>query len=318
MPMKKTILLPFLIFPLTIFAQWQPINSAGTDTGNIYHLNGNVGVGTNNPKSKLHVFDGSYRNYYVNRTIPGYTEDSQGVNYILLHKAYVSKLLEECYVMGKISAIRGGTSAWNRKITFEVNTASSYNNTRGSLISYNEGVRLVYVTYNAQRYLAVEIANNSMLYGVSFTGYGDNETLQIVYDQQVSNVSDFTTMDNIIIQANSVGIGTKSPDAKLTVKGNIHAEEVKVDLSVPAPDYVFEKNYSLRSLQEVENYINQNKHLPEIPAAKDLEANGVNLGEMNMLLLKKVEELTLYVIELKKENEKQQSLLEVLIEKQKD
>ena len=53
-------------------------------------------------------------------------------------------------------------------------------------------------------------------------------------------------------------------------------------------------------------YIKSNKHLPEVPSAKEMEANGVQLGEMNMLLLKKIEELTLYVIELKEENEKQQ------------
>ena len=80
---------------------------------------------------------------------------------------------------------------------------------------------------------------------------------------------------------------------------------MKVDLNVPGPDYVFEKNYDLRPLTEVEAYINQNKHLPEIPAAKEMEKDGVNLGEMNMMLLKKVEELTLYMIDLKKENEAQ-------------
>jgi hypothetical protein len=104
-----------------------------------------------------------------------------------------------------------------------------------------------------------------------------------------------------ITQDGKLGIGTISPDAKLTVKGNIHAEEVKVDLTVPGPDYVFEAQYNLPSLQEVENYIQQNKHLPEVPSAKEMEQNGINLSEMNMLLLKKVEELTLYVIELKKE-----------------
>ncbi|RXG11371.1 hypothetical protein DSM03_1178 [Leeuwenhoekiella aestuarii] len=94
----------------------------------------------------------------------------------------------------------------------------------------------------------------------------------------------------------NVGIGTQSPDEKLTVKGNIHAEEVRVDLSVPAPDYVFEKDYDLKTLDEVENYIIANKHLPEIPSANDFERDGIPTGEMNMLLLKKVEELTLYIL----------------------
>ncbi len=97
-----------------------------------------------------------------------------------------------------------------------------------------------------------------------------------------------------------VGIGTSSPDALLAVSGQVHAQEVKVSITVPGPDYVFEKDYKLTSLEEIKNYINQNKHLPEVPSAKEMEKNGVQLGEMNMLLLKKIEELTLYVIEQNK------------------
>lgn len=103
----------------------------------------------------------------------------------------------------------------------------------------------------------------------------------------------------------NVGIGTTTPDSKLTVKGNIHAEEVKVDLSVPGPDYVFKENYDLRSLEEVQNYIKEHGHLPNIPSAKEMETNGIQLGKMNMRLLEKIEELTLYVIQLKKENQNQ-------------
>jgi hypothetical protein len=94
----------------------------------------------------------------------------------------------------------------------------------------------------------------------------------------------------------NVGIGTTSPDQLLTVNGTIHSKEVKVDLSVPAPDYVFEKEYKLPSLEEIKTYIDQNKHLPDVPSAKEMETNGVQLGEMNMLLLKKIEELTLHMI----------------------
>lgn len=107
------------------------------------------------------------------------------------------------------------------------------------------------------------------------------------------------------LSGGNVGIGTTSPDARLAVKGQVHAQEVKVDLSVPGPDYVFEKGYTLPSLESVKTYINQNKHLPEVPSAKEMEANGINLSEMNMLLLKKVEELTLYMIEQQKTNEVQ-------------
>ncbi len=107
-----------------------------------------------------------------------------------------------------------------------------------------------------------------------------------------------------------VGIGTNYPDAKLTVAGNIHAQEVKVTIDAgTGPDYVFEKDYDLKSLEETEKFIKSEKHLPEIPSAKEMEADGVRLGEMNMLLLKKIEELTLYTIEQQKLLNEQQQLL---------
>lgn len=100
-----------------------------------------------------------------------------------------------------------------------------------------------------------------------------------------------------------VGIGTSSPDAMLTIKGKVHAEEIKVDLSVPGPDYVFYEDYDLKSLEEVQRYILEHGHLPNIPSAQEMEDQGIQLGEMNMKLLEKVEELTLYIIEIKTELE---------------
>ena len=107
----------------------------------------------------------------------------------------------------------------------------------------------------------------------------------------------FNTNGQSYFNGGNVGIGTITPDEKLTVKGKIHAEEVRVDLSVPGPDYVFEKQYQLTPLAEIQKYISVNKHLPEVPSAKEMESNGINLSEMNMLLLKKVEELTLHLIQ---------------------
>ncbi|HRK55437.1 MAG TPA: tail fiber protein [Cyclobacteriaceae bacterium] len=101
-----------------------------------------------------------------------------------------------------------------------------------------------------------------------------------------------------IIEDGNVGIGTETPDSKLTVKGIIHTQEVKVDLNGSvAPDYVFEKDYPLTSLEELKSYIEQNKHLPEVPSAKEMEEEGINLKEMNLLLLRKIEEMTLHLID---------------------
>lgn len=98
----------------------------------------------------------------------------------------------------------------------------------------------------------------------------------------------------------NVGIGTTSPKAKLAVEGNILAKEIKVTNNIAVPDYVFEPDYNLPSLSEIETYVKENKHLPEIPSAKDIARDGLDLGEMNLLLLKKVEELTLHLIEKEK------------------
>ena len=94
-----------------------------------------------------------------------------------------------------------------------------------------------------------------------------------------------------------MGIGIEDPNSKLVVDGKINSEEVNVEI-INGPDYVFEPDYDLRTLEETKAYIAQYKHLPEIPSAKEMEANGVDLGEMNMLLLKKIEELTLHQIQL--------------------
>jgi hypothetical protein len=103
----------------------------------------------------------------------------------------------------------------------------------------------------------------------------------------------------------NVGIGTDNPTYKLSVRGNIRSNEVVVETGWA--DYVFANDYKLKTLAEVESFIQQHKHLPNIPSAKEIESNGLHIGDVQKRMMEKIEELTLYVIDLKKEIEQLKS-----------
>lgn len=113
------------------------------------------------------------------------------------------------------------------------------------------------------------------------------------------------TSNVFITPTGNVGIGKQNPTDKLEVNGQIHAKSVKVNLKEWA-DYVFLEGYDLVRLREIENYINTHGHLPEVPSTEEVQENGIDLGQMNTLLLKKIEELTLHLIEKDHQVEKLQ------------
>jgi hypothetical protein len=111
----------------------------------------------------------------------------------------------------------------------------------------------------------------------------------------------------------SLGIGTAAPGSyKLAVEGTIGARKIKVTLDNPWPDYVFHPTYRLPSLKEVEQYIQSHKHLAGIPSAVDVERDGLDIGENQVELVKKIEELTLYLIEQDKRLQALQEEIEKL------
>lgn len=106
-----------------------------------------------------------------------------------------------------------------------------------------------------------------------------------------------------------LGINVQNPNYTLDVNGTVHAKEVKVDMEGWA-DYVFQEDYQLPTLEEVERHINEKGYLPHIPSTKEVTENGLSIGESQKLLLQKIEELTLYTIEQNKLNKEQSLLLQ--------
>ncbi|TKC05242.1 hypothetical protein [Pedobacter frigoris] len=128
---------------------------------------------------------------------------------------------------------------------------------------------------------------------------------------------DLVTIGNLKIKGNglnyieegTLGIGTTDTKGyKLAVAGNVIAESVKVKLQGAWPDYVFTPSYKVPTLQETEKHIKDKGHLPGIPSASEVKANGVDLGDMNAKLLQKIEELTLHLIEKNKQLQEQKLL----------
>jgi len=116
----------------------------------------------------------------------------------------------------------------------------------------------------------------------------------------------------VITPGGYIGIGTTSPDKSLTVNGTIHAKEVLVDYAIPFPDYVFDKKYTLRTLYDVDAFIKDRGHLPDIPSAEEVGEKGINLAELQVRLLQKIEELTLYAVDQQKRLDEQQARIDAL------
>jgi hypothetical protein len=292
--------------------------------------NGNIGIGTTNPGSyKLYVNGNSYVNGSL--TFPAVADDGTKSRTHLSFPVktdgfYISTQQLSRDKMEVLFKLRDNTTGDSFRMWFDDYRGAEHD--RNPFIVYGDRVLLASDGGN------VGIGTNSPNALLDVEG-NRGELIRLTYDNTAGYVRGFKSgqkhwyvgaggsVDDVHfanyrnarlhLMTNSqyrlsiggngnVGIGITNPTHKLTVNGVISATEVKVS-TTPNSDFVFEPEYQLRPLEEVDAFIRENKHLPDIPSAAEFKENGVGLGEMDNMLLQKIEELTLYVIELKKENE---------------
>jgi hypothetical protein len=305
-----------------------PVNIQGTMSGvgatiiSLQAEGGNVGIGTTSPLGILGIGNQSK---VVSTSGVTLGSDNSTVEFVgsTFGSGYGHKIYAVDPSNGAVDlriAVRQGTTSWTDALTIRSNTGNV------GIGTTSPGYRLD--VYNAGAGSALNVTGSA--YGTrNDTGidFSAHNSVNATYGRiglQISNAGTgaetggltFSTVNSgslsekmFISASGKVGIGTTVPDQLLTVKGTIHSQEVKVDMNVPGPDYVFEPTYKLPSLAEVKAFINKNHHLSEIPSAAEMAKNGLDLGDMNIKLLKKVEELTLHLIEKEEELKDQREKL---------
>ncbi|WP_025743497.1 hypothetical protein [Aquimarina pacifica] len=248
-------------------------------------VNGSVGIGTTAPKyGKLQVYGNG---------------SDQGINLWTDTGAMTSRIWID-NELGTFHLTKGGSPANGITITESGNIGIGTPNPQ-------HGKLQIYGTGSDQ---GINLWTNS---GILTSRIWIDNTLKTFHITKGSSPDKGIT----IAETGHVGIGTSTPKNKLSVNGTIWAKKVKIRLT-DAADWVFEDNYKLRSLAEVQSFIDENKHLPEIPSASEFRANDMEVSEMTNKLLQKIEELTLYTIAQQEKLEQQNQVLasqeEVLID----
>lgn len=278
------------------------------DAGRVIMTRGNFGIGTTNPGFKLHVmdrakFDGSTAGLWVEAGSSDWFLGRTGVN----GQDFRFYNGGDRITIKKNGNLGIGTTNPSQKLDVIGNIKASGSITTSSFNLTGSGTAMS-INVPTGSYNALRADNNGQ--GVGRVHFFDDtwQNGNINRSGGTINISGFKGV-TLGEWSNPLLIADET-QRSVEIDGVVRCrEELTIhDATEAFPDYVFEETYDLRNLSEVETYIKANKHLPEVPSAKEVGENGLGIYKMNTLLLKKVEELTLYTIaqekQLKNQNEK--------------
>ncbi|MEO9804388.1 MAG: hypothetical protein ABJF04_14115 [Reichenbachiella sp.] len=249
-----------------------PMQLGRDDGKNAIYIPGKLGIGVQNPLEKLEIDGNAVISGYGRFRQIGGTDNVTSEHLITGHGKGAGWMINAQYT---------GSGDPQGNAVYSANNTSTYIPGAGYLDFDGNGKRWT---------IFISSPSTGVGNPVSFTARGLIATDRIWFSPSGDDAH-FNIKSN-----GKVGIGTNNPDSKLTVAGTIHSQEVKVTVDAGA-DFVFEEDYDLTSLEELDQYVKENKHLPEIAPAKEMESDGIHLAEMNIKLLQKIEELTLHMID---------------------